>query len=68
VNGSLREHLLRLTDQRLMARHGISRVDDPERAAALLGPELRALVAQQPPYPRMALREVDVLIDRIEEL
>lgn len=66
--GQLREELLTLLDQRLVAHHGISRLADPERAAALLDPELRALVAQQPPYPRMGLDRIDVLIDRIEEL
>jgi hypothetical protein len=39
----LPRHLVRLADQRLMDRYGIHREAEPERAAALLGPELLAL-------------------------
>jgi hypothetical protein len=51
-----------------MARHGVSWRVDPERAGALLGPELLGLARQCPPYPRMSEREIDVLLTRIEEL
>ena len=37
-------------------------------AAPLLGPELVALARQLPPYPRMNLQQIDVLLTRIEAL
>ena len=51
-----------------MASHGVSWRVDPDRAAPLLGPELVALARQQPPYPRMNLQQIDVLLTRIEAL
>lgn len=68
VGPSLHRHLVRLVDQRLVAHHGISLQADPDRAAALIGPELTAVVAQGPPYPRLSIDQIDVLIDRIEDL
>jgi hypothetical protein len=77
VNGHLVAHepgdqlhrqLTTLADQRLMARHGLSRLADPDRAHAVLGPELTALVTTTAPYPRLSARHIDVLLSRIEEL
>lgn len=68
VGATLHRHLEELAEQRLMARHGVSWRVDPERAASLLGPELLALAQQQPPYPRLDVRQIDVLLSRIEAL
>lgn len=68
VGNALRAHVLELADQRLLATHGVSRRADPERAAGLLGPELTALADQQPPYPRLTPHQIDVLLNRIEDL
>jgi hypothetical protein len=64
----LRDHLLQLTDRRLMNHHGVSLVADPERAVALMPPELAAFVTAAPPYPRMTLAQITRIADRIEEL
>ena len=64
----LRRHLLEMVDRRLLAHHGVSRLADPERAAALMGPELAQFVAAAPPYPRMTLSRIALLTDQIEEL
>ena len=68
VGDTLQRHLVDLADQRLMARHGLSWRVDPERAAPLLGPELVALARQSPPYPRLSVQQIDVLLSRIEAL
>lgn len=64
----LHHRLVELADQRLMTRHGVGLRADPARAAALLGPELAALVAQPSPHPRLDLHQIDVLLSRIEAL
>jgi hypothetical protein len=68
VGGRLRDHLLDIVDSRLLAHHGVSRIADPERAAALMGPELAQFVTAAPPYPRMTLSRIALLTDQIEEL
>jgi hypothetical protein len=68
VGDGLQRHLLDLADHRLMTTHGVSWRVDPDRAAPLLGPELVALARQSAPYPRMTLRQIDVLLTRIEAL
>lgn len=70
VDDRLAQHLVHLADQRLLAHHGVSRIADPGRAAELMGPELSRLVAiTQGDRPvRMTAAQIDVLIDRIEEL
>lgn len=56
-----------LADERLVARHGISRRADPERAAHLLGRPLADFVAQ--PHPRrLDMTQIDALLTRIEAL
>jgi hypothetical protein len=45
---TLHRQLTELTDRRLLAHHGVRRDADPEHAAALLGPELNALVGLTP--------------------
>lgn len=64
----LRHHLVQLADRRLVAHQGVSRLADPDRAAALMAPELAAFVSAAPPYPRMTLGQINRLIDQIEEL
>lgn len=68
VGDQLYRELLRLLDQRLMARYGVSTHAGPEQVAELAGPELSALVRQTPPYPRLTLDQIDALIKGIEEL
>ena len=68
VGDALHRTLAELADQRLVAHHGVSRLADPDRAAALLGPELTSVVTQRPPYPRLSTDRVDVLLQRIEAL
>jgi hypothetical protein len=65
---ALQRHLLDLADNRLMTAHGVSWRADPDRAGPLLGPELVALARQSPPYPRMTVQQIDVLLSRIEAL
>ena len=68
VGDTLHRQLEDLAEQRLMARHGVSSRVDPEQAAPLLGPELLALARQRAPYPRLDVRQIDVLLSRIEAL
>jgi hypothetical protein len=68
VDDTLHRHLEDLAEQRLMARHGVSWRVDPDQAGPLLGPELLALARQQAPYPRLDVRQIDVLLSRIEAL
>lgn len=68
VTGQLHQHLMALVDQRLVSHHGVSLRVDPERAAALMGPELARFASATAPYPRLTTAQVDVLVDRIEEL
>jgi hypothetical protein len=65
---TLHRQLMRLVDQRLMARYGLSWRVDPGRARELLPDELVDLAEQTAPYPRMSVRQVDVLLTRIEAL
>ena len=51
VADTLQRTLMALVDQQLLARHGVTWRVDPERAGALLGPELLGLARQSPPYP-----------------
>lgn len=64
----LQRQLMRLADQRLVARYGVGWRADPERARGYLGPELLALAEQSDPYPRMTRQQVAVLLERIEAL
>ena len=66
VDTQLHDHLMAVADQRLLAHHGVSRVADPDRAAALMGPELAAFA--DAPRLRLNVHQIDVLIDRIEDL
>jgi hypothetical protein len=68
VGEALHRELARLADQRLLLHHGVTREAVPERAVELLGPELSRVLAQRPPYPRLTTAQVDVLLQRIEEL
>lgn len=68
VSDTLQRHLMELADHRLVAAHGVAWRTDPTRAEPLLGPELTALARQRPPYPRMDLDQIDVLLRRIEAL
>lgn len=68
VGEQLHHHLMAVADQRLLAHHGVSRLADPDRAAELMGPELTAFSRATHPYARLNARQIDVLIDRIEDL
>lgn len=68
VGDALHRRLGELADQRLVARHGITREADPERAAALMGPELTSGLPSRPPYPRLTTARIEQLLQRIEEL
>jgi hypothetical protein len=68
VGDALHRQLTELADRALLARHGVTRRSEPERAAALLGPELSRVVDTHPPYPRLTLDQIDLLVSRIEEL
>jgi hypothetical protein len=71
VGDTLHRTLVRLADERLVARHGISLRTDPERAAPLVGPDVMRVVAETsagPPYPRLTLDQIDRVVSRIEDL
>lgn len=64
----LRSALAALTEDRLRDRHGISRREDPSRAAALIGPELDRLLREPTSRSPITPAELATLIDRIESL
>ena len=66
-DGRLAGCLAELADRRLELRHGVRRDREPERAAALLGPDL-SRVLEEPPGRRMSLAEIDRHVRRIEAL
>jgi len=68
VGDTLYRRLAELADQRLVARHGITREADPETAARLLGPELMAVADAHAPYRRLTIAQIDLLLQRIEDL
>ena len=68
VGDALHRRLGELADQRLVAHHGITREADPERAAALLGPELTSTLSARPRYPRLTPARIEQLLQRIEDL
>jgi hypothetical protein len=68
VDDRLRQHLRAIVEARMVDHHGISRQADPERAARLLGPDLDGFLAGTGGPVRLTPAQIDVLIDRIEEL
>lgn len=66
-SGTLAGQLERLADRRLMLTHGIRIEAAPERAGHLLGDEVVALLRAEPPR-RMNLRQIELVLRRIEEL
>ena len=68
VGDTLHRRLTELADQRLVARHGITREAHPAAAAQLLGPDLSEVAAAGAPYPRLTVAQIDRLLTRIEEL
>jgi hypothetical protein len=66
-NGMLAEQLRGLAERRLALRHGVRLDAEPERAAALLGPEILAVLEARPPR-RLSLAQVDDVLRRIEEV
>lgn len=68
VGDVLHRRLTALADQRLMARHSVTREADPELAARLLGPDLLAVTTAHPPYPRLTTAQIEQLLQRIETL
>ncbi len=59
--------LRELADRRLALRHGVRWDTDRARTIDLLGPELVALVEARPPR-RMTLRQIDAVLQRIEDV
>jgi hypothetical protein len=66
-NGMLALQLRRLAERRLALRHGVRLDSEPDRAAALLGPEVMALLETRPPR-RLSLAQIDDVLRRIEEV
>ena len=66
TNDQLHRYIAAIADQRLVARHGISRLADPDRAATVMGPELTGFLAH--PRARLSLSQINHLLDRIEGL
>lgn len=66
TNDQLHRYIAAIADQRLVARHGISRLADPDRAATVMGPELTGFLAH--PRARLSLSQINHLLDRIEAL
>jgi hypothetical protein len=68
VDEGLHDQLVKIADDRLLARHGVRRAVDPERAATLFGPDLARFADATAPYPRLTPAQIGLLIDRIEAL
>lgn len=66
-NALLAVQLRALAERRLALRHGVRLDAEPERAAALLGPGVLALLEARPPR-RLSLAQIDDVLRRIEEL
>lgn len=66
VDDHLHRQLAAAADRRLMARHGVTWQADPERAAALLGPELADYLGDA--HRRLTVSQIDRLLMRIEDL
>ncbi|MGI9156521.1 MAG: hypothetical protein ACR2FG_07775 [Marmoricola sp.] len=66
-NDLLAVQLRELADRRLGLRHGFRLDAEPERAAALLGPDLLMLLDARPPR-RLTLAQVNDTLRRIEAL
>ncbi len=67
INHQMYHRLAAVTDERLMARHGITREADPGRAADLLGPDLTAYL-DGPRDRRLTTTQIDHLLRRVERL
>ena len=67
VTDQLHRYLADITDRRLVAKHGVSRLADPGQAADVLGPELSGFL-DHPRTRRLSLQEIDRLLTRIETL
>jgi hypothetical protein len=68
VSSGLHDHLVRLVDARLLARHGLTWTADPGRAEVWVGPDLHRFAESTAPYPRLTPAQINALIDRIETL
>jgi hypothetical protein len=66
-SGMLAAQLRGLAERRLALRHGVRLDAEPDRAAALLGPEVLALLETRPPR-RLSLAQIDDVLRRIEEV
>ncbi len=63
----LHRYVSETTERRLVTKHGINRATDPERARAVLGPELAGFL-DNPRSRRLSLSEIDSMLTRIEAL
>lgn len=66
VTDQLHRYVSAVADQRLVTKHGISRLADPERAAQVMGPELAGFLER--PRSRLSPSQIDQLLNRIEAL
>jgi hypothetical protein len=66
-NGMLAAQLRELAERRLALRHGMRLDAEPDRAAALLGPEVLALLETRPPR-RLSLAQINDVLRRIEDV
>lgn len=64
-NGLLALQLRGLAERRLALRHGVRLDTEPERAEALLGADVLALLGARPPR-RLTLAQIDDVLRRIE--
>ena len=65
----LHADLVAVADVRLMVRHGLSRVADPDRAADVLGRDLADFLAlPKDAQRRLSPQEIDHILNRIESL
>lgn len=65
----LHADLTAVADERLIARHGLSRVADPDRAAVVLGADLSRFLSMTKDQRRpLTVAQLDHLLTRIEAL
>jgi hypothetical protein len=68
IASQLHATLIPIIDERLRARHGIDRVAEPERARAVMGPDLVSYVDSPPRSRRNLMGYLSGIVARIEEL
>lgn len=64
----LRSQLIAIVDDQLLTVHGVDRAADPDRAHALIGPELTRLIHDPTTVDRLSERRLDRLLTEAEAL